>query len=61
MLINAKNLINISLNKILELDVKLLNIFSQKTFFIKDIVWNLKKVNKNTITLELNYKKILNN
>lgn len=39
MLTKAKDLTNISLNKILELDVKLLNILShKKTFFIEDII-----------------------
>lgn len=58
-LTKAKNLTNISLDGISKLNIKLLNIFNQeKTFLIKNITWNLNKVNENTITLKLDQKTI---
>lgn len=53
--IKAKDLTNISLDEILELDVELLDIFSQeKQSLIKNIAWNTNKVKKDAITLRLN-------
>lgn len=55
----AKDPTNISLDGFSELDMELLDIFSQEeTSLIEDIAWNLNEVNKDVITLGLDQEKI---
>ena len=59
MLTDANDLSSISFERISELDLDLLDSFSQEeTFLIDDIAWDSNEVSEDTITLQLDQKEI---